>query len=119
MMGATFSTGFATRFAAAADRAGMRVAVLCRPHDCAVRPYKFRAALERPDLLTTVGAQSTDFEIEYVSTDAPLLAEGDAVEIDEVVYRVRAAPRVPDGGVGGIDGTFRRALLTRVTTCEG
>lgn len=114
-----FSTAFATKFAAAADRAGMRVAVLCRPKDCTVRPYEFRAAFERPDQFTAQNAQSTDWLLEYVATDAPLLAEGDEVEIAEVVYRVRSAPFVPESGVGGIDATFKRAFLTRVTTCEG
>jgi hypothetical protein len=118
-MPSDFSTAFAAEFAAAADDAGMRVSVQVRPADCAVRPYEFRAAFDRPDVFTNANAQSSDWEIEYVATDAPELVEGDEVEIDEVVYRVRQAPTVPPAGVGGVDGTFRRALLTRVAgSCE-
>ena len=113
-----FAERFAEKFATAVDRAGMRVGVKCRPKDCTVDAYEFRAALERPDAFTDAGAQSTDWLIEYATGDAPKLAEGDEVEIDEVVYRVRRPPFVSDSGVGGIDGTFRRAILTRETTCE-
>ena len=114
-----FSSAFAEKFATAVDRAGMRVDVKCRPKDCTVDAYEFRAALERPDAFTDAGAQSTDWLIEYATGDAPKLAEGDEVEIEEVVYRVRRAPYVSAGGEGGVDGTFMRALLTRVATdCE-
>ena len=114
-----FSTSFAAKFATAVDRAGMRVDVKCSPKDCTVDAYEFRAALERPDAFTDAGAQSTDWLIEYATGDAPKLAEGDEVEIEEVVYRVRRAPYVSAGGEGGVDGTFMRALLTRVATdCE-
>lgn len=118
-MPSDFSTAFAAKFAEAVDAAGMRVAVLVRPADCAERLYEFMAAFERPDVFTNANAQSSDWEIEYVATDAPLLAEGDEVEIDEVVYKVRQAPTVPPVGAGGVDGTFKRALLTRVAgACE-
>lgn len=113
-----FSERFAEKFATATDRAGMRVDAKCRPTDCTVDAYEFRVALERPDAFTDAGAQSTDWLIEYATADAPKLAEGDEIEIDEIVYRVRRPPFVSDSGVGGIDGTFRRAILTRETTCE-
>lgn len=114
-----FSTAFAEAFAAAVDRASMRVEVLVRPADCTERPYDFMAAFDRPDVFTNANAQSSDWEIEYVATDAPALTEGDEVEIDEVVYKVRQAPTVPPAGAGGVDGTFKRALLTRVAgACE-
>jgi hypothetical protein len=114
-----FSADFAEAFAEAADEAGFRVEAKVRPTDCAVRSYALDVAFERPDVFTNANAQSSDWEIEYVTEDAPLLAEGDEVEIDEVVYRVRRAPYVPPAGVGGVDGTFKRALLTRATTdCE-
>ncbi|MCC6380452.1 MAG: hypothetical protein IT519_16675 [Burkholderiales bacterium] len=111
-----FATDFASRFAAAADRAGMRVEVQVRPKDCVARPYALRAALMRPDMLTDARAISTDWELEYVTTDAPSLAEGDAVEIAGVVYSVRERPRVPEST--GRDGTFMRALLSRIATCD-
>ena len=111
-----FSTAFASRFAAAVDRAGMRVEAIVRPKDCVERPFTMMVGFDRPDELTGSGAQSTDWRIEYVATDAPGLVEGDEVEIDEVVYRVRRAPSVPE--VGGVDGTFRHAVLTRAADCE-
>lgn len=114
-----FSDRFANAFAGAVDSAGMRVSAIVRPKNCGVKPYAMKVGFERPDMLTNAAAQSTDWEIEYVATDAPLLAEGDEVEIEEVVYRVRRAPYVSAGGEGGVDGTFMRALLTRVATdCE-
>ena len=114
-----FSTAFAAAFQEAAGDAGFLLVAIVRPKDCGVKPYAMDVGFERPDMLTNAAAQSTDWEIEYVATDAPLLAEGDEVEIEEVVYRVRRAPYVSAGGEGGVDGTFMRALLTRVATdCE-
>lgn len=110
-----FSTSFAAKFATAVDRAGMRVAAIVRPKDCVERPYDLTVGFDRPEEFTA-GAQSTDWRIEYVHADAPRLVEDDEVEIAEVVYRVRRPPYVPD--IGGVDGTFRHAILTRVTTCE-
>ena len=115
MPGSDFSEAFAEKFATAVDRAGMRVAAIVRPKDCVERPFTIMVAFDRPDEITGAGVQSTDWRIEYVASDAPNLAEGDEVEIDEVVYRVRRAPVVPE--VGGVDGTFRHAVLTRVSTC--
>ncbi len=118
-MPSDFSNAFSALFALAADEAGMLVEVKVRPADVSVRPYSFSAGFERPDVFTNANAQSSDWEIEYVATDAPALAEGDEVEIDEVVYKVRQAPTVPPAGAGGVDGTFKRALLTRVAgACE-
>lgn len=115
----TFSTDFAAAFQEAAGDAGFLLVATVRPVDCGVKPYAMDVGFERPDMLTNAAAQSTDWEIEYVATDAPLLAEGDEVEIEEIVYRVRRAPYVSAGGEGGVDGTFMRALLTRVATdCE-
>ena len=110
-----FSTDFATRFAAAADAAGMRVDATVRPKDCVERPFSLRVAFDRPDVILDVGAKSTEYVIEYLTADAPTLTEGDEVEIADVVYRVREEPRVPESG--GRDGTFSRATLTRVSTC--
>ena len=118
MPGSDFSEAFAEKFATAVDRAGMRVAAIVRPKDCVERPFTIMVAFDRPDEITGAGVQSTDWRIEYVASDAPNLAEGDEVEIDEVVYRVRRAPWVAESGVGGIDGTFARALLTRAEDCE-
>ena len=110
-----FSTAFASKAAAAFDRAGMRVDATIRPKDCAERPFTLRVAFDRPHEFLDVGAQSADYVIEYVTEDAPAIAEGDEVEIAEVVYRVRREPFVPQSG--GRDGTFSRAVLTRTATC--
>jgi hypothetical protein len=116
---ASFSSLFAAEFAEAAGDAGFLVVAIVRPKDCAARPFELACAFERPDVFTNANAQSSDWEIEYVATDASELAEGDEVEIDEVVYKVRQAPTVPPAGAGGVDGTFKRALLTRVAgACE-
>lgn len=114
-----FSTDFAAAFQEAAGDAGFLLVAKVRPKDCGVKPYDIDVGFERPDMLTNAAAQSTDWEIEYVATDAPELYEGDEVEINEVSYRVRRAPYVPPAGVGGVDGTFMRALLTRIAgDCE-
>lgn len=110
-----FSDRFAEKFAAAVDRAGMRVTATIRPKDCLEAPFEIAVAFDQPTEYPG-SAQSTDWRIEYVHADAPKLTEGDEVEIDEVVYTVRREPYVPD--VGGVDGTFRHAILTRATTCE-
>lgn len=109
-----FSTAFATAFAEAADEAGFRVAATVRPASCVDRPFAIMVAIERPDAVAIGPSLSTEWEIEYVASDAPDLAEGDEVEIDEVRFRVRRPPTVVDAGVGGIDGTFARATLTRI-----
>lgn len=114
-----FAEKFATAFQDAATDAGFLIVATVRPTDCSVKPYDLSVGFERPDMLTNAAAQSTDWEIEYVASAAPLLAEGDEVEIEEVLYRVRRAPYVSAGGEGGVDGTFMRALLTRVAgDCE-
>lgn len=110
-----FSTAFASKFAAAVDRAGMRVEATVRPKDCVDRPFTLRVAFDRPDVILDVGAKSTDYVIEYLTADAPRMTEGDEVEIADVVYRVREEPRVPESG--GRDGTFSRATVTRASTC--
>lgn len=112
---ASFSSLFAAEFSKAVDAAGMRVDATVRPKDCVERPFSLRVAFDRPDVILDVGAKSTDYVIEYLTADAPTLTEGDEVEIADVVYRVREEPRVPE--VGGRDGTFSRATLTRVSTC--
>lgn len=114
-MVSNFSTDFAERFAAAADASGFRVDATIRPKDCVERPFTLRVAFDRPTEFLDVGAQSSDYVIEYVTEDAPRLTEGDEVEIAEVVYGVRREPFVPQSG--GRDGTFSRAVLTRVSTC--
>lgn len=113
----TFSTEFAEAFAEAADAAGLRVAATVRPVSCVGRPFSIMVAIERPDAFAVGNAQSTEWGIEYVTSDAPDLSEGDEVEIDEVRFRVRRPPVVAEGGVGGIDGTFMRAALTTVEDC--
>lgn len=110
-----FSAHFTARFVAAADAAGMRVDATVRPKDCVEHPFTLRVAFDRPSDVLDIGAQSSDYVIEYVTEDAPRLTEGDEVEIAEVVYRVRREPFVPQSG--GRDGTFSRAVLTRVSTC--
>lgn len=110
-----FSTDFAEAFAEAADDAGFRVECYVRPRDCEERPFSMMVAWHEPDLVDMLTArQSKEFEIEFVATDAPLLREGDEVEVGGTRYTVRRAPFVSGAGEGGIDGTFRRAVLTRI-----
>lgn len=74
-----------------------------------------KVGFARPDTLRMDGlTRSTDYEIEYQHADAPGLAEGDAVEIGGSSYRVRETPHVTDNPAQGSDGTWRRALLTKV-----
>lgn len=115
-MESNFSADFAERFGVAADASGFRVAAAVRPKDCVLEPFSVQVAFDRPSDLLDVGAQSTDYVIEYVSADAPTLTEGDEVEIMNVVYRVRREPIIPQ--IGGRDGTFSRATLTRVSNCS-
>lgn len=69
-----------------------------------------------PDETFMSGARSKQYEIEYLATDMPHLAEGDALSVEDrpgckTDFYVREAPFVdPEGGE---DGTYRRALLTR------
>jgi hypothetical protein len=113
-MPSDFSTAFAAEFADAAGDAGFLVVAIVRPKDCAARPFELACAFEQPDRVDMLtGRQSKEYEIEFAHVDAPDMVEGDEVEIDEVVYTVRRPPFVHDGGVGGIDGTYRRAVLTR------
>lgn len=109
-----FSDRFAEKFATAVDRAGMRVTATIRPKDCLEEPFEIEVAFDRPTEYPG-SAQSTDWRIEYVHADAPKLTEGDEVEIDEVVYRVRREPYVPE--FGGVEGNFRHAILTRAADC--
>lgn len=111
-----FTADFAARFALAADASGMRIAVRVRPKDCAIAAFDLRAAFDRPNTLTGPGGYSTDWSIEYVATDAPLLAEDDEVEVGEQIFKVREKPRASERA--GDDGTFRVALLTRIEQCE-
>lgn len=109
-----FSTDFAAAFQEAAEGAGFLLVAIVRPKDCGARPYELAVAFERPDVVDLItNRQSREHQIEFVASDAPDMVEGDEVEIDEVVYTVRRPTFVRDDGVGGIDGTFRRAILTR------
>lgn len=77
--------------------------------------FSANVGFTRPDTLRLDGmTRSTDYEIEYQAADAPTLAEGDSVAIDGTSYRVRSAPFVSDIAAQGMDGTWRRALLTKV-----
>lgn len=68
------------------------------------------------------GARSKEYEIEYQASELPDLAEGDIVTIwsddtktQGTEYKVREAPFVHgDEHGGGEDGTFKRALLTKI-----
>jgi hypothetical protein len=78
---------------------------------------EFKVGFRKPDVNPITGMQSADYEIEYQYWDAPTLAEGHAVIVDGVLYRVRSAPQVTVDA--GSDGFFRCAYLTReATVCD-
>lgn len=92
-----------------------------------LRPVKVKQAVVwvgyvEPDTLRFDQTRSTDYEIEYQTADLPNLAQGDPVllldaalvPIAKAKFRVREAPFVPDIPAEGNDGTFRRALLTKL-----
>lgn len=74
-------------------------------------PTIFAVGFRRPDVEPFDRARSTDYEIEYQHHDAPTLAEGAEVIVDQVLYRVRETPTVQEGR--GDDGFWRVALLTK------
>jgi hypothetical protein len=57
---------------------------------------------------------SKDYEIEYAHAAMPNLAEGHTITVGGVTFRVRETPFVPEFDREGADGTWRRALLTKV-----
>lgn len=59
------------------------------------------------------GAVSRDYEVEFQWSDAPDLAEGDRLVIDNIQYVVRQAPRITQPG-NAADGFFRTVILTKV-----
>lgn len=66
----------------------------------------FIVGFVRPEQLIFGDAvQTTQFEIEYVTRDAPDLAPGDGLTISNTLYRVHNMPRKQG------DGTFTRAEL--------
>lgn len=68
-----------------------------------------------PDAQLFVGGiQSKQYEIEYLSSELPDLKEDDEMEIAGVQYRVRRDPYVSEMAAQGNDGTYRRALLTKL-----
>ena len=60
------------------------------------------------------GHATQEYSIEYKAVDMPTLAEGDAVTIKSVAYRVRSAPFVDLTQGTAADGTFKRVSLTRI-----
>lgn len=80
------------------------------------------AGFKSPDNVRLGGSLSRDYEIEYVATDLPDLAEDQRVDFldedgDEIsgqAYRVRQAPSVTDNPGDDQSGYFLRALLTKL-----
>lgn len=69
-------------------------------------------------------ARSKEYEIEYLYDDLPALAKGDQVTfldtdlltpLPKAKYALRDDPTVSQNPAEGMDGTYRRALLTRAT----
>jgi hypothetical protein len=77
---------------------------------------------DRPDDVSRIGAQATDYEMEYQHADLPTLAEGNQVTLlddngDPVAggkYQVRQAPFVPPDPANSRSGFFRHAYLTKL-----
>lgn len=66
----------------------------------------FIVGFVQPDqLLFGDAVQTSQFEIEYTTNDAPALSQGTALRIDGRMYRVNQPPRKHG------DGTFTRAAL--------
>lgn len=65
----------------------------------------------KTDIDPVTMVRTSDFPMEFQHGDLPELAEGDQVEIDDVLYRVRELPRVEGATATGF---FRIAKLTRV-----
>jgi hypothetical protein len=74
-------------------------------------------AYERPDTLRFDNqTRSTEHLIEYQHHDLPDLAEGDELVIENIgSFKVRSVPFVSDNPEHGIDGFFRRAILTKLS----
>jgi len=77
---------------------------------------------DRPDDLNRVGAQVTDYEMEYQHADLPTLAEGNAVTLLDAdgnpvaggKYQVRQPPFVNADPANSRTGFFRHAYLTKL-----
>lgn len=65
-----------------------------------------------PDSFEFAGTVSKQYRMEYQAADLPYLAEDDQVIIGAFLYKVRSDPTVDEAG--GANGTFRKALLTRI-----
>ena len=90
-------------FDEAFDSVGMREEALLLDTE---PPTPFMVQFDRPQvILEDETMHSTDYEIEYTTTDAPNLTYHSKVEIGGVRYRVRQEPRT----VG--DGYWSRAML--------
>lgn len=68
-------------------------------------------AFSKTEIDPVTMVRTSDFPMEFQHGDLPELAEGDQVEIDDVLYRVRELPRVEGATATGF---FRIAKLTRV-----
>lgn len=93
----------------AAKSAGMLVEVSAVTMESG-ETVSFWAKWQSPMRLFGEKNMSREYEIEYRYDDCPDLAEGDQV-LNDVVYRVRESPYVPQVKDRG---EYRRALLTRV-----
>ena len=104
----------AAHFWSAFAASGMLTTAFVRLHD-EPEPLKVNVGWIEPNVQLFVGGiQSKQYEIEYLSSDLPDLKEGDEMEIAGVQYRVRRDPYVPEMAAQGNDGTYRRALLTKL-----
>lgn len=77
---------------------------------CSFGTSTFMAILDMPtDLLAmgAVGAQSTEYELRFVSSDVAL-SLGDALTVDGTAFKLREHPRKV------FDGGFSRVLLNKV-----
>lgn len=75
------------------------------------RVLEAEVAFSKTEIDPVTMARTSDFPMEFQHCDLPELAEGDQVEIDSTLYRVRELPRI-EGATA--TGYFRTAKLTQV-----